>query len=1051
MIALMLMVFLVLLMTSLASLVRVDFQSANAANSQSLARQNALLGLQIALAQLQEHTGSDLRSTAQSSILETGPVDEPTIANPYWTGVWRANAAGTEAELATWLVSGNQSLAPADADFVAPANALPNTDSVEILGAGTTSTDAVRVPLVEIENGNFAYWVSEQQTKALINIGKENAVAPALPQTISSRHLFPHLGLSVAPEESESVHRALTFPQVSQALSLTAADKQVLSASYHDVTIASEGLLTDAKRGGLRVDLSALLSAPLPAAYSGEPIYEAPAEIRADAFATQPPTWDYLKSYYDLRLEVLNNGGVTPRPSSPGVHGVSPVIAMFSYGFAGGLDFDNRVLVNLYPRLVLYNPYNVTLKAKDYLLVLFGNQPLRNEGAFATYEFRYMPIAEGLMNTTFHSVGINYEMGKSFAYSADGTQSDLAQRTDIEGPGAAPTSNPPGAPRFLVEAPDIAPGEAVIFTPASQSDYDRYANANPKLTPGLRPHSFRWHTRAYLKEDPSDPALTDSIVWNIHGSSSMPVYIDAALAEVDSNADVIRADTTGVQRHLYRRDADAFSNNIYQLTGRIPARRPSPAPTSTTYYYNNPNPNPGIEFGWSAYAFTPTASIHTRPYAHFNPRAKDLDPRNIRDSNGDNQHHFYTAYTGTNLQLPDTYDGNQKVYIGGDYTQSGGTRSFVLYDIPQDEVGLYSLGQLQHLQVSERYDEPGYAIGNAWASPHIDRDKTYKQGAGATSAHSASGYRGDVDYSAVDISYLLNDALWDRYFFSSIRNIGQEGSNAFHQPQNPRYHFSDTLAATETLSDPTTNAAKLHVNGAFNVNSTSVAAWRALLSGLHGIAVDGNTLEYPFFRSPHPTGTSGDLWAGFRELSDTQIEALAKAIVAEIKARGPFTSLADFVNRRLIAADADTDGHGLKGALQAAIDATDINNSTPGVAVTQANTLAFDQREHAAGGDTADGIPGFLSQADILSAIGPMLTTRSDTFIIRSYGDALNPATGQIEGRAWCEAVVQRAYDYVNPGENAPADPTDSLSAVNARLGREYRIISFRWLQNDEV
>lgn len=66
------------------------------------------------------------------------------------------------------------------------------------------------------------------------------------------------------------------------------------------------------------------------------------------------------------------------------------------------------------------------------------------------------------------------------------------------------------------------------------------------------------------------------------------------------------------------------------------------------------------------------------------------------------------------------------------------------------------------------------------------------------------------------------------------------------------------------------------------------------------------------------------------------------------------------------------------------------------------------------------------------------LTARSDTFRIRAYGDAVNPAiAGQVEATARCEAIVQRLPDLID----APTGP----------LGRRFVIVSFRWLVPDDI
>ena len=100
-------------------------------------------------------------------------------------------------------------------------------------------------------------------------------------------------------------------------------------------------------------------------------------------------------------------------------------------------------------------------------------------------------------------------------------------------------------------------------------------------------------------------------------------------------------------------------------------------------------------------------------------------------------------------------------------------------------------------------------------------------------------------------------------------------------------------------------------------------------------------------------------------------------------------------------------------------------------------------------GRTSTGIPGWLLQGDVLQAIGPALSARSDTFIIRTYGEVLNPTnSAEVQARAWCEAVVQRTPDYVNPAD-APEN-TPSV-AENLRFGRKFKIISFRWLSPSDI
>jgi hypothetical protein len=130
------------------------------------------------------------------------------------------------------------------------------------------------------------------------------------------------------------------------------------------------------------------------------------------------------------------------------------------------------------------------------------------------------------------------------------------------------------------------------------------------------------------------------------------------------------------------------------------------------------------------------------------------------------------------------------------------------------------------------------------------------------------------------------------------------------------------------------------------------------------------------------------------------------------------------------------------------------------------------------------GMPGWLTQADILEALGPILSARSDTFVIRTYGEVLSPQINQknilgsiaadpsfVLSRAWCEMVVQRVPDYVATDSKSQNDPSttsgtgapnpaglgayngvkDALSPVNATFGRRFRIVSVKWLSPTDI
>lgn len=54
--------------------------------------------------------------------------------------------------------------------------------------------------------------------------------------------------------------------------------------------------------------------------------------------------------------------------------------------------------------------------------------------------------------------------------------------------------------------------------------------------------------------------------------------------------------------------------------------------------------------------------------------------------------------------------------------------------------------------------------------------------------------------------------------------------------------------------------------------------------------------------------------------------------------------------------------------------------------------------------------------------------------------------------RAWCEALVQRDAEFLNPADPAWAQPdSDTLQALNQRFGRRFKVVSFRWLNEEDL
>jgi len=363
-----------------------------------------------------------------------------------------------------------------------------------------------------------------------------------------------------------------------------------------------------------------------------------------------------------------------------------------------------------------------------------------------------------------------------------------------------------------------------------------------------------------------------------------------------------------------------------------------------------------------------------------------------------------------------------------------GSPSMIAFDVPfrstKREAAMMSLAEFQHLTVGANSLLQCSPIGNSY----------FQYGALGSGCIS-------------DLSFVLNEAIWNQYYFSTVPQKSGDYNASVDRLPNSRYIINPTLNR-QTLSqgdftaDAFSPARYLMINGPFNVNSTSIEAWKALFGSTKGLTLSGDTPSgVPFFRTIRQVGSSKkartltdpSAWTGYVMLTDgsptAEVTKLATEMVKQVKINGPFATPDVFVNRApFLSPNPGTANKGYAGALHAAIDNANINT------LPVSSTSEFYK-----------GIPGYLTQADILQSIAPVLVTRSDTFTVRAYGDYVNPSTSGTVSRAYCEAVVQRFPEYVDSAANASSDQPAVLNAVNQKFGRRFKIVSFRWLSAADI
>jgi hypothetical protein len=487
--------------------------------------------------------------------------------------------------------------------------------------------------------------------------------------------------------------------------------------------------------------------------------------------------------------------------------------------------------------------------------------------------------------------------------------------------------------------------------------------------------------------------------------------------------------------------------------------------------------------------------LRSRYLARLNPGAMGFDHQ-ATDANSMQSLPYEPLMQPLSGGLDRGFDFNDgKGFFGATYKADAGQSHLVTHSIPRERP--ISLGAFQHAIANGvetwTYTGPGAGdfhdrilqpsvtqpIGNSFAPPCIAPNQT------------TGTFNG---MPAVDHSWLANDALWDQWFVSSLaarnaphhnseqagtaRNLFERfvGNNSQPAPLPNRHYLyagSDREADVADLfngANPKDNAhlrvaSLLRIHGAFNINSTDPAAWLAMFRSTHGLKVpvepaDGTTSRWEVAKNPLagllvPKGLgveSGKLadpssqsqWTGYRDPYNEELQELADAMVEEVRKRGPFISLADFVNRRLVTDPALAS----RGALQAALDRSINKKLESGTRSSGGGTrgVAFPDADS---GSQMTHVPGHVKQGDILTTLGTRFSPRSDTFTIRAYGEARS-LTGTLLASARCEAVIQRTADYLDTADNRHILPASLASEANKRFGRKFTIVAFRWLSQLE-
>ncbi|MBC2604320.1 hypothetical protein [Puniceicoccus vermicola] len=1055
-----------------------------------------------------------------------------------------------------------------------PAVTLVGPASVDATVANPESY--VVAPLEEIVsastgniNGRFAWWVGDEGVKARVNLQNGYQKTGVFDDEIYSFLVSQRSGvefiegqtpgrmlLNIYDFENGGITRIDELNQLPFAATSAgdAAELQAVSnVRFHDLTASSFGVLSDSYAGGLKKDLTADV-ADESSDFEYRPRDDEPIFTPVSTSEENLPTWGHFRSW--ARTHPGVDGQLLPSVPSDEDAGIAPVLTFATLG----LDVrvvDEILEVDIFPIATLFNPYPYPIKATDYEVGFRFTEDSLFEVRTAKEDSSADP--EDLIQGFATDAVIDW--GKFEVRSGDerGTESNFIY--------------------FSIDGMEIPPGEAHIYY-LDPSHNEAVYSEGMTLTrsPAGQDATPLYYCKmpGAVAMDPTDDFYIQVVGGDAKWGNSYRLGVpkaDVVLAlagGIENGRDFLQhaetikaapyAEHPGDQFVVHLGEGDTYID--YDDKGKPVEKKEQLDPGHVKHKYGE-----RIEYGnaWEGLTTGPRSAFRYGsageqrggrysscyvvglPFVsrvwmrHGNHRAPTGALTNVEI----NTTNYNAVLAGGNISygfvIANRVDGSYgdvNLYpASNEYAMSMTSspdghkpkaRKGIYFDILKDSLRLLSLGQLQHVPFSRYTFYTTYPFGNSYAEYRTPRTTNYLKDAVPRPGKSS-------DDTLYDLSYHLNRAMWDRYFFSTVpENFSQvelERRDPFPNSRMVPYQSASSsgldvedIRFTGASKGAYDKAASNLLNaGSFNINSTSEQAWRAVLSGTYGVPTNsdyaetednvGQIIPFPRISSSLNVQSEGDspylsydetmilntninsvfgnqMYLGNRGLYlqdvnnttndrvENLVEELARQVVDEVRQRGPFLSLSDFVNRSMTGSDHVL---GIKGALQEAIDSMEFSQANPYQAWRDVAGSVLDDRANTYNGNPAydydleqylggsldvisgspekssfrfqfAGSPKYLTQADILSTIGPSLSARTDTFRIRAYGASTNSMEGELDAEAWCELVLQRVPKFVSDSD-APETALDdaNLSFVSRVFGRRFQVVSFRWLNRSEI
>ena len=1006
-IALMLMSFVLVLLLSLTTLISVETRNAARSNSRLLAQENARLGILVAMGNMQKLAGPDKRVTFRSDAFKDSATK---LQNPYWVGVMDIDAPTSKPEDVTWLVSTD----PSDAET--PLTSLTASNSHRITPDSISANDAVLIPLRDIESklNQYGYWVSDESIKASIatqpvideqssdwledNFSRTESerLQQIVPKRAGIEMLFPSLS-----EDDEFISSQLNRVTSLDQLRLTEAwDFTLYDDFFHDVSGRSLGVLASTTGTGLKKDLSLRPDLmPIPGKFGEVYNFAAYMEEPLASFNKSTP---YIPFEEDLRRRYKITA---PTTTSPGEisDGVYPVLTSFrillgvhvagsqvtskTSGSFNPITDDNELVIRVQLHAELWNPYTSALVPEN-LVLRVNNLPT------VSIELEDQSSNGTRTNVGTYSIDLNEKLGNGGGRG----------RGALKG--------------YFVELP---------FSDQGYSNHDDYSWLPGRIYNWVGQNNFSNGNSKINKE---------GSFYSRNLSSSIFYEGTGIIAPTSTDWIGISAPTSDISvslRTLGNRGSLTSGDELFVIEDI----NFEPFDTGTTIESDSRSVRFGYQIQRDESGFV---AISSDPWEK-SRWLRVEDPRSSRptfDETGGGIGAFQmpngpdpTAYTSTAI--------SQRDFLFDRVAGNSGLSP--IEDVPLFELFRQrpiSIGELQHLNIvgGKNNSSRPFTIGNSWGE---------------------------------DTTHRFN-RIFDEAFFSGLApgdttpdiTAGEALPNHRLRPSSSLSNAS-TTSLQELLEAEEYSSEKLLVEGSYNLNSTSGDAWAAILGSifmrewevaninskgdldedLPRLKVEAGQTILRFPQSAHEVFDCGyrpsmlppteyfrvgakffrnDSGKSDREPYRKLGDAIAKRVGERIRLLGPFVSIEEFlapVESNSFRDPKDSTKY-LSAMERAIIDVVELNQTNSGA----------DIWHHTS---------SYLSQADIMTGLAPVATTRGDTFVIRSVGRSQIDLQGNDIATVICEARIQRIPKVLDPSD-------DVVTPSDTGFGRKFVIASLRWV-----